>query len=211
MARPGDREPELLGISSWTLATSKQHSDTAMGNPPRSEIEQVPSMREIMKNSPTNGAHPAWQSVPERLQEAHQPLPFRKIKCAPPRCPHQPPMQRGGAVVSKTWASSLPAPTAMAPGCTIMSPPAFAAFVPGSALSPSVPTCCVTLATSGIGGLIAGAALEANDGPLHLATKGAHAAIPVGVIARLGLISGPLPAVSAAAHASEILRDARLP
>jgi hypothetical protein len=49
------------------------------------------------------------------------------------------------------------------------------------------------LATSRIGGLIAGAALEANDGPLHLATKGAHAAIPVGVIARLGLISGPLP------------------
>ena len=49
-------------------------------------------------------------------------------------------------------------------------------------------------AASGIGGLIAGVALDAIDFPLHLAAKGANAAIPAGVIARLGLISGPLPA-----------------
>lgn len=49
-------------------------------------------------------------------------------------------------------------------------------------------------AASGIGGLIAGVALDAIDFPLHLAAKGAHAAIPATVIARLGLISGPLPA-----------------
>ncbi|MDE2462882.1 MAG: MFS transporter [Alphaproteobacteria bacterium] len=49
-------------------------------------------------------------------------------------------------------------------------------------------------AASGLGGLIAGVALDTIDFPLHLAAKGTNAVIPATVIARLGLISGPLPA-----------------
>ncbi len=47
---------------------------------------------------------------------------------------------------------------------------------------------------SGLGGLIAGVALDAIGFPTHLAAQGASAAIPADVIDRLGLISGPLPA-----------------
>lgn len=50
-------------------------------------------------------------------------------------------------------------------------------------------------AASGLGGLIAGIALDAIGFPTQLAAQGASAAIPPHVIARLGLISGPLPAI----------------
>jgi GPH family glycoside/pentoside/hexuronide:cation symporter len=48
---------------------------------------------------------------------------------------------------------------------------------------------------SGLGGLVAGLALDAIRFPADLASKGATVAIPHGVIEKLGLIAGPLPAV----------------
>lgn len=53
-------------------------------------------------------------------------------------------------------------------------------------------------AAAGIGGLIAGVALDAIDFPTDLATKGAALPIPGDVIAKLGLIAGPLPAAFSA-------------
>ena len=50
-------------------------------------------------------------------------------------------------------------------------------------------------AASGIGGLIAGVALDVIHFPIHLVSEGTKAGIPAAVIARLGLISGPLPAI----------------
>lgn len=50
-------------------------------------------------------------------------------------------------------------------------------------------------AASGVGGLIAGVALDAIGFPTNLAARGPHYVIPAEVIHRLGLISGPLPAV----------------
>ncbi|MBS0277745.1 MAG: MFS transporter [Proteobacteria bacterium] len=50
-------------------------------------------------------------------------------------------------------------------------------------------------AASGLGGLIAGVALDAIGFPTHLVAEGATSAIPPGVIVKLGLISGPLPAI----------------
>jgi GPH family glycoside/pentoside/hexuronide:cation symporter len=49
-------------------------------------------------------------------------------------------------------------------------------------------------AASGLGGFIAGVALDAIGFPTDLASRGANFAIPSGVIDKLGLISGPLPA-----------------
>ncbi|HEX7725187.1 MAG TPA: MFS transporter, partial [Rhizomicrobium sp.] len=49
-------------------------------------------------------------------------------------------------------------------------------------------------AASGLGGFIAGVALDAIGFPTDLASRGANFAIPSGVIEKLGLISGPLPA-----------------
>jgi GPH family glycoside/pentoside/hexuronide:cation symporter len=53
-------------------------------------------------------------------------------------------------------------------------------------------------AASGLGGLIAGFALDAIHFPTDLAAKGAAVAIPASVVAKLGLISGPLPAAFSA-------------
>jgi GPH family glycoside/pentoside/hexuronide:cation symporter len=53
-------------------------------------------------------------------------------------------------------------------------------------------------AASGLGGLIAGVALDLIHFPTDLAARGAALAIPDGVIARLGLIAGPLPAAFSA-------------
>jgi GPH family glycoside/pentoside/hexuronide:cation symporter len=49
-------------------------------------------------------------------------------------------------------------------------------------------------AASGVGGLIAGVALDAIGFPADLAARGPGFVIPADVIHRLGLISGPLPA-----------------
>lgn len=53
-------------------------------------------------------------------------------------------------------------------------------------------------AASGLGGLIAGLALDAIHFPTHLATQGAALTIPNEVLAKLGLIAGPLPAAFSA-------------
>jgi len=53
-------------------------------------------------------------------------------------------------------------------------------------------------AASGLGGLIAGLALDAIHFPTDLASKGAALVIPDEVIAKLGLIAGPLPAAFSA-------------
>jgi len=53
-------------------------------------------------------------------------------------------------------------------------------------------------AASGLGGLIAGLALDAIRFPTDLASKGAAVVIPSDVLAKLGLIAGPLPAALAA-------------
>jgi GPH family glycoside/pentoside/hexuronide:cation symporter len=53
-------------------------------------------------------------------------------------------------------------------------------------------------AASGLGGLIAGLALDAIRFPTDLASRGPDAVIPGPVLDRLALISGPLPAVIAA-------------
>lgn len=50
-------------------------------------------------------------------------------------------------------------------------------------------------AASGVGGLIAGVALDAIGFPTDLAQRGSSYVVPADVIHRLGLISGPLPAV----------------
>jgi GPH family glycoside/pentoside/hexuronide:cation symporter len=53
-------------------------------------------------------------------------------------------------------------------------------------------------AAAGLGGLIAGVALDVIHFPTDLAAKGAALSIPTDVIAKLGLISGPLPAAFSA-------------
>lgn len=53
-------------------------------------------------------------------------------------------------------------------------------------------------AASGLGGLIAGLALDAIHFPTDLASKGAALTIPTEVTAKLGLIAGPLPAAFSA-------------
>ncbi|MBY8829901.1 MFS transporter [Hephaestia mangrovi] len=53
-------------------------------------------------------------------------------------------------------------------------------------------------AAAGIGGLIAGVALDAIDFPTDLGAKGAALPIPGNVIAKLALIAGPLPAAFSA-------------
>lgn len=53
-------------------------------------------------------------------------------------------------------------------------------------------------AASGLGGLIAGVALDAIHFPTDLASKGAALTVPTEVAAKLGLISGPLPAAFSA-------------
>lgn len=53
-------------------------------------------------------------------------------------------------------------------------------------------------AASGVGGLIAGVALDAIGFPTDLAARGPGYIVPADVIHRLGLISGPLPAAFAA-------------
>jgi glycoside/pentoside/hexuronide:cation symporter, GPH family len=53
-------------------------------------------------------------------------------------------------------------------------------------------------AAAGLGGLIAGLALDAIHFPTDLASKGSALAIPNEVLAKLGLIAGPLPAAFAA-------------
>jgi glycoside/pentoside/hexuronide:cation symporter, GPH family len=53
-------------------------------------------------------------------------------------------------------------------------------------------------AAAGLGGLIAGVALDAIHFPTDLASKGAALTIPDDVVAKLGLIAGPLPAAFAA-------------
>ena len=50
-------------------------------------------------------------------------------------------------------------------------------------------------AASGLGGLIAGLALDAIHFPTDLAARGSAPVIPGDVVAKLGLISGPLPAI----------------
>lgn len=50
-------------------------------------------------------------------------------------------------------------------------------------------------AASGLGGLVAGLALDAIRFPTDLASKGAGVSIPGEVLTKLGLISGPLPAL----------------
>ncbi|MGN6374487.1 MAG: MFS transporter [Sphingomonas sp.] len=50
-------------------------------------------------------------------------------------------------------------------------------------------------AASGVGGLIAGVALDAIGFPTDLAARGPGYVVPAEVIHRLGLISGPLPAI----------------
>lgn len=50
-------------------------------------------------------------------------------------------------------------------------------------------------ASAGLGGLIAGVALDAIQFPSDLASKGPALSIPAEVLDKLGLISGPLPAV----------------
>jgi GPH family glycoside/pentoside/hexuronide:cation symporter len=53
-------------------------------------------------------------------------------------------------------------------------------------------------AASGLGGLIAGLALDAIAFPRDLAARGPNVAIPQDVLDKLALISGPLPAAFAA-------------
>lgn len=53
-------------------------------------------------------------------------------------------------------------------------------------------------AASGLGGLIAGLALDAIHFPTDLASKGSALTIPSDVVAKLGLIAGPLPAAFSA-------------
>ena len=53
-------------------------------------------------------------------------------------------------------------------------------------------------AASGLGGLIAGVALDIIQFPTDLAARGPNATIPADVLERLALISGPLPAAFAA-------------
>jgi GPH family glycoside/pentoside/hexuronide:cation symporter len=53
-------------------------------------------------------------------------------------------------------------------------------------------------AASGLGGLIAGLALDAIHFPTDLASRGPGLTIPDDVLEKLALISGPLPAVFAA-------------
>jgi len=53
-------------------------------------------------------------------------------------------------------------------------------------------------AASGLGGLIAGLALDAIQFPTDIAAKGPDLAIPQEVLEKLALISGPLPAAFAA-------------
>ena len=52
-------------------------------------------------------------------------------------------------------------------------------------------------AASGLGGLIAGLALDAIRFPADLAAQGPGATVPAAVLDRLALISGPLPAAFA--------------
>lgn len=53
-------------------------------------------------------------------------------------------------------------------------------------------------AAAGLGGLIAGVALDVIHFPTHLAAVGSALTIPSDVLAKLGLIAGPLPAAFAA-------------
>jgi GPH family glycoside/pentoside/hexuronide:cation symporter len=53
-------------------------------------------------------------------------------------------------------------------------------------------------ASAALGGLIAGIALDAIHFPTDIASKGADMTIPGDVVAKLGLIAGPLPAAFAA-------------